>query len=769
MGRMSISSAFEGLSMANNSDEPPVSSNRVSSLPSYVPEQEPERTQPPAPQHQTRPSYVHQQPDPVLSETPQPVYNNMTPSVVVAPPLPASGAPAPVTALSSKPPPSSSSSYAVGDTQQELVKLKNVLQKLQAENISLKAQLGNMTDEEKEVQKNLGATISEIGILSTDLGLQRQHVLEAKNRLLEAKAELKAQKDTKSVLKELIGESEQTTSAIEDATEMIRNANQAVANTTNMIPTPTTEIQNTNYVESNDFFGAPTSMTQFNQGQERDISQTPPMEVGMPGGGGGGDTRTSLPSPTSRNSTYSAQGTPSPSQSGLPETGFVGASPMPDGTNDNRTDFAPSSTEHYPSSMMDAHYAAAPPPASYPDPQQHYGAPQPQPPAASYPNPQQNYGVPPPPASYPDPQPNYGAPPSASNSQVPQQQQQLTPNIERPSALATHGRQLSGFESGFMMGGSAPVIEHQQDPDISDDSEQQQQVETFDETFSVAARSHASSGEYGYDDQAFEIVEEMKKKAKQADKNARDNEAASRKLATDAEELRNDADKTEENARSLKAAAEEKKKGRFGGKKYKKLHDSAEQANKDAADIKKRFMAVQTEAYEAATLAATTRSVADRLRDEAESAELQMVSAASARQKPPASTPAPAPAPVPTANNTFATNGGYEMPSPKPSYEGVAPPKQQPSPSPYGQGMQTMMTSPSPATGGYNNYGQQPYGGGQPAPIQPTSSSGASGFAPMGGSGENFTGYDLPDPSTFQHSAPAPGMQPVADPYASPF
>mmetsp|Transcript_52375 Transcript_52375/g.58524 ORF Transcript_52375/g.58524 Transcript_52375/m.58524 type:complete len:190 (-) Transcript_52375:126-695(-) len=138
-------------------------------------------------------------------------------------------------------------------------------------------------------------------------------------------------------------------------------------------------------------------------------------------------------------------------------------------------------------------------------------------------------------------------------------------------------------------------------------------------------------------------------------------------------------------------------------------------------------------------------------------------------QGPQALAPAPAPAPVPTANNTFATNGGYEMPSPKPSYEGVAPPKQQPSPSPYGQGMQTMMTSPSPATGGYNNYGQQPYGGGQPAPIQPTSSSGASGFAPMGGSGENFTGYDLPDPSTFQHSAPAPGMQPVADPYASPF
>jgi len=298
---------------------------------------------------------------------------------------------------------------------------------------------------------------------------------------------------------------------------------------------------------------------------------------------------------------------------------------------------------------------------------------------------------------------------------------------------------------------------------------EQQQLETFEETFSVAARSHASSGEYGYDDQAFEIVEGMKKKAKQADKNARDNEAASRKLAADAEELRNDADKTEANARSLKAAAEEKKKGRFGGGKKKKLQDSAEQANKDAADIKKRFMAVQTEAYEAATLAATTRSVADRLRDEAESAELQMVSAASAQQqqKP------PAPAPVPTANNTFVTNGGYGMPSPKPNYEGMAPIKQHPSPSPHGQGMQMqmMMPSPSPANGGYNNYGQQPYGGGQPAAMQPPSPSGASGFAPMGGGGggENFTGYDLPDPSTFQQSAPAPGMQPAADPYANPF
>ena len=88
--------------------------------------------------------------------------------------------------------------YEVSDShQEELDKLKNALQKLQAENISLKAQLGNMTEEEKQVQQELGQTVTEITALSTNLGAQRQQVLDAKNRLLEAKAELKAQRETK--------------------------------------------------------------------------------------------------------------------------------------------------------------------------------------------------------------------------------------------------------------------------------------------------------------------------------------------------------------------------------------------------------------------------------------------------------------------------------------------------------------------------------------------------------------------------------------------
>lgn len=240
---------------------------------------------------------------------------------------------------------------------------------------------------------------------------------------------------------------------------------------------------------------------------------------------------------------------------------------------------------------------------------------------------------------------------------------------------------------------------------------------------------------------------------------------ASRKLATEADELRNDADKAEAMSRSLHAASEEKKKGRFGGGKKKKLQGNAEQAAMDSAAIKKQFVAVQSQAYEAASLAATKRSEADRLREEAESAELQMASAASTAQQ----QPAQAQAPAPPANNNNGSYG-YGVPSSKPDYGGM-PPKQQPSPTPYGQGMQMMMPHPGTDNGGYNNYGQQqPYGSGAPAPMSlPNTYPGAAndGFAPMGGGGGgDFAGYDLPSPSTF---APAPGMPPAADQYASPF
>jgi chromosome segregation ATPase len=85
----------------------------------------------------------------------------------------------------------------MGDESEELGKLKNVLQKLQAENISLKAQLGTMTQEEKDVQKELSATVAEIGNLSNQLQGLRSEVLGAKTNLLEASAQLKAAQQQK--------------------------------------------------------------------------------------------------------------------------------------------------------------------------------------------------------------------------------------------------------------------------------------------------------------------------------------------------------------------------------------------------------------------------------------------------------------------------------------------------------------------------------------------------------------------------------------------
>lgn len=87
--------------------------------------------------------------------------------------------------------------YQMGDADDELTKLKAVLQKLQAENISLKATMGTLSEDEREVQKELHATVAEISTLSSKLTTLRAQVLASKSRLLEATAELKAAKEKK--------------------------------------------------------------------------------------------------------------------------------------------------------------------------------------------------------------------------------------------------------------------------------------------------------------------------------------------------------------------------------------------------------------------------------------------------------------------------------------------------------------------------------------------------------------------------------------------
>lgn len=79
----------------------------------------------------------------------------------------------------------------------DIDQLRATIQKLQAENVSLKAQLSGMGDEEGAVKQSLGATLSEINQLTDELTQTRAQVLAAKSRLVEATAELQAAKEKK--------------------------------------------------------------------------------------------------------------------------------------------------------------------------------------------------------------------------------------------------------------------------------------------------------------------------------------------------------------------------------------------------------------------------------------------------------------------------------------------------------------------------------------------------------------------------------------------
>jgi hypothetical protein len=162
-GGMSISDAFDGLSTTSGDVH-------HSSLPAYVPQQTSPKpsiiTPQTVPEEPISQQYMQQAAQPA----PVPAY--------VAPPTPATTKMA--------------TSYDTGDTHEDLDQLKEVLQKLTAENISLKAQLGNMSEEERDVHKELSAAVKDIGKLSSDLHTLRASVLAAKTRLLEASAELKA-------------------------------------------------------------------------------------------------------------------------------------------------------------------------------------------------------------------------------------------------------------------------------------------------------------------------------------------------------------------------------------------------------------------------------------------------------------------------------------------------------------------------------------------------------------------------------------------------
>ena len=146
-------------------------------------------------------------------------------------------------------------------------------------------------------------------------------------------------------------------------------------------------------------------------------------------------------------------------------------------------------------------------------------------------------------------QPQSSAPPTPHYEQPSVHSRPPSAQPTRPNAMGHQPRQSSlGFNPEFIMGGSAEPLPGGADTGMS-----------------PAARTKSSSADFGYDDEElFQAVEEMKKKAELAAEAARDAEAAHQKLLNEADELRADADSAEATARSLKAAAAEKKKGRFG-------------------------------------------------------------------------------------------------------------------------------------------------------------------------------------------------------------
>lgn len=113
-------------------------------------------------------------------------------------------------------------------SQEELEKVKSVLQKLQAENVSLKAQLGQYSEEEKSIREEIAKTVNEIGTLSHDLTLLRSQVVEAKTSLIEASTELKAQVEKRDLLQSLIQETLEIKDVLENGAQTLHSVQESV-------------------------------------------------------------------------------------------------------------------------------------------------------------------------------------------------------------------------------------------------------------------------------------------------------------------------------------------------------------------------------------------------------------------------------------------------------------------------------------------------------------------------------------------------------------
>jgi hypothetical protein len=133
------------------------------------------------------------------------------------------------------------------------------------------------------------------------------------------------------------------------------------------------------------------------------------------------------------------------------------------------------------------------------------------------------------------------------------------PPPEPPIVMFGHSRRDSNpFDSDLVMGGAPPP---------------NQTISPLATTFSNASNfDHEDEDETeGQDGEDLKTVDAIKRKLALAEETARDASVAHRKLMAEYEELRRDVEQAEAHASTLKAQADEKKRGTFGGGKKKKL------------------------------------------------------------------------------------------------------------------------------------------------------------------------------------------------------
>lgn len=223
-------------------------------------------------------------------------------------------------------------------------------------------------------------------------------------------------------------------------------------------------------------------------------------------------------------------------------------------------------------------------------------------------------------------------------------------------------------------------------------------------------------------------IDGMKQAAMAKEQSAREADETYRAIAAEAEKLKKVADAAEADARAKQDKADKKR-----GMGKKKLAKEAETAAIEAAEKKRHFLELQAQASNAHGLAEESRREADKMRNQAEQAELDFAAAESTRDsQPPAADPAPVAAPAPS----------YGAGMQAPSY-GAAAMEGMPDPSQLSQ--QTYPSygfDPSNSGPGFNN--AQSFGNGIPDPQQqpPDDSFGFDGGMIMGGG----QGISIPTP-----------------------